>query len=83
MITVSSNFVANLLIEKLGVENICKRPSTRFWVLEGSKALRGVEDEKAFEKAMEHNSTTARGLLVLLERIGRRSGGESIGPTTR
>ena len=34
------------------------------------QVLRGVEDQKAFEKGL-NNSTTARGLLVLFERIGR------------
>ena len=31
--------------------------------------LRGVEDQKAFDKGL-NNSTTARGLLVLFERLG-------------
>jgi beta-lactamase class A len=32
------------------------------------QVLRGVEDQKAFDKGM-NNTTTARGLLVLLDRI--------------
>jgi beta-lactamase class A len=67
MITVSSNFAANLLIEKLGVENI-RATVTRLGA-DGMQVLRGVEDQKAFDKGL-NNSTTARGLLVLFERLG-------------
>lgn len=67
MITVSSNFAANLLIEKLGVENI--RNTVTQLGAEGMQVLRGVEDQKAFDKGL-NNSTTARGLMVLFERIG-------------
>ncbi|MGH9676550.1 MAG: serine hydrolase, partial [Candidatus Acidiferrum sp.] len=66
MITVSSNFAANLLIEKLGFENI--RATVHAMHADGMNVLRGVEDEKAFEKGM-NNTTTARGLYVLLEAI--------------
>src|SRR5215210_2185278 len=66
MITVSSNFATNLLIEKLGVENI-RKTVTRLGA-EGMQVLRGVEDQKAFDKGL-NNTTTARGLLVLLGRI--------------
>jgi beta-lactamase class A len=67
MITVSSNFATNLLIEKLGVENI--RTTVSELGAEGMQVLRGVEDQKAFDKGL-NNSTTARGLMVLFERIG-------------
>jgi len=66
MITVSSNFAANLLIERLGVENI-KATVSRLGA-DGMHVLRGVEDSKAFEKGL-NNTTTARGLLVLLRKI--------------
>ena len=68
MITVSSNFETNLLIEKLGVENI-RRTVTRLGA-EGMQVLRGVEDSKAFEKGL-NNSTTARGLQVLFEKLSQ------------
>jgi len=68
MITVSSNFATNLLIEKLGVGKI--RATVDRLGASGMQVLRGVEDQKAFEKGL-NNSTTARGLLVLFERIGR------------
>ena len=67
MITVSSNFAANLLIEQLGVEKI-RATVTRLGA-DGMQVLRGVEDQKAFDKGL-NNSTTARGLLVLFERLG-------------
>jgi beta-lactamase class A len=68
MITVSSNFAANLLIERLGVGNI-RATVTRLGA-DGMQVLRGVEDQKAFDKGL-NNSTTARGLLTLFERLAR------------
>jgi len=68
MITVSSNLATNLLIEKLGVENI--RASVHALHADGMNVLRGVEDNKAFQKGM-NNTTTARGLQQLLEAIAR------------
>ena len=74
MITVSSNFAANLLIEKLGVEKI--RATVTKLGASGMQVLRGVEDQKAFDKGLS-NSTTARGLLVLFERLGH---GQAVDP---
>jgi len=74
MITVSSNFAANLLIEKLGVDNIRKTVSRLG--ADGMQVLRGVEDQKAFDKGL-NNTTTARALLVLLTRI---ASGQAVGP---
>ena len=54
MITVSSNFATNLIIEHLGAQSM--------------HVLRGVEDDKAFQKGL-NNSTTARALLTLMEAI--------------
>ena len=68
MITVSSNFAANLLIDKLGVENI-KATVTRLGA-DGMQVLRGVEDAKAFAKGL-NNSTTARALMTLMEKLAR------------
>jgi beta-lactamase class A len=68
MITISSNLATNLLIERLGVENI-RRTVTALGA-DGMQVLRGVEDIKAF-RAGKSNTTTARGLLVLLERLAR------------
>jgi beta-lactamase class A len=66
MITVSSNFATNLLIEKLGVANI--RGTVHELDGDGMNVLRGVEDGKAFEKGL-NNTTTARGLGALLQAI--------------
>ena len=68
MITVSSNFATNLLIEKLGAENI--RRTVSALGADGMLVLRGVEDAKAFQKGM-NNATTARGLLVLFEKLAK------------
>jgi beta-lactamase class A len=74
MITLSSNFATNLLIEKLGVENI--GATVKRLDAGGMQVLRGVEDQKAFDKGM-NNATTARGLLVLLERLAH---GKAVNP---
>src|SRR5271154_625746 len=68
MITVSSNLATNLLIEKLGVENI--RATVHFLHADGMNVLRGVEDGKAFAKGL-NNTTTARGLQQLMDAIAR------------
>lgn len=68
MITVSSNFATNLLIDRLGVETV--RATVKRLGADGMQVLRGVEDSKAFEKGL-NNTTTARGLLVLLENLAK------------
>ena len=66
MITKSSNLATNLLIEKLGVEDI--RATVHSLGADGMRVLRGVEDQKAYERGL-NNTTTARGLQVLLTAI--------------
>lgn len=68
MITVSSNLATNLLIEKLGVDNI--RASVHALGADGMQVRRGVEDTKAFEQGL-NNTTTARGLFQLMEAIAQ------------
>jgi beta-lactamase class A len=68
MITVSSNFATNLLIERLGVENI--RGTVHALGADGMNVLRGVEDNKAYEGGL-NNMTTARGLGILLKAIAQ------------
>jgi beta-lactamase class A len=68
MITVSSNFATNLLIQKLGVENV--RATVHSLHADGMNVLRGVEDNKAFAKGL-NNTTSAQGLAVLLEAIAK------------
>jgi beta-lactamase class A len=76
MITVSSNLATNLLIEKLGVENI--RATMHAMGADGMSVRRGVEDNKAFQQGL-NNTTTARALLRLMDAIarGRAVGGEA------
>jgi beta-lactamase class A len=66
MITQSSNLATDLLIEKLGVENV--RATVHSLGADGMNLLRGVEDDKAYEKGL-NDTTTARALLVLLQAI--------------
>jgi acetylornithine deacetylase/succinyl-diaminopimelate desuccinylase-like protein/beta-lactamase class A len=66
MITVSSNFATNLLIERLGARNI--QATVNALGAPGMHVLRGVEDDKAFEKGL-NNTTTSRALMTLMERI--------------
>ncbi len=68
MITVSSNFAANLLIERVGAENV--RKTVHRLGADGMVVLRGVEDQKAFDKGM-NNQTTARALEALLMKLAQ------------
>lgn len=68
MITVSSNFATNLLIDRLGVENI--RATVASLGGQGLEVRRGVEDQKAFDLGII-NETTARGLFVVMNAIAR------------
>jgi beta-lactamase class A len=73
MITRSSNLATNLIIEKIGVDSI--RARVHSLDADGMQVLRGVEDNKAFQKGM-NNTTTARGLLVLLRAIAENRAGD-------
>ncbi len=66
MITVSSNLSTNILIGKVGPENVMKTLSTMG--LNDIQVLRGVEDGKAFE-AGRNNTTTSFDLSVVFENI--------------
>jgi beta-lactamase class A len=68
MITVSSNLATNLLIEKLGVENI--RRTIHRMRADGMQLRRGVEDTRAYERGII-NTTTAPALLAMLERLAK------------
>jgi beta-lactamase class A len=70
MITVSSNLAANLLVERLGIDNI-RATVARLGADRngGMQVRRGVEDGKAFEKGL-NNTTTARGLLTIFDSLG-------------
>ncbi len=73
MITVSSNFAANLLIERLGAKSI--QATTDRLGAPGMHVLRGVEDQKAFDAGM-NNTTTAQALAVLMMRLAT---GQAVG----
>jgi beta-lactamase class A len=66
MIIVSSNFATNLIIQKVGAENVTG--TMRQLGANNIQVLRGVEDGKAFEKGL-NNTTTAHDLLVIFEKI--------------
>lgn len=74
MITVSSNLATNILIDRLGVDRI--RATVRALGGDGMDVRRGVEDNVAF-RAGQNNTTTATGLLVLLEAIAK---GRAVSP---
>ena len=74
MITVSSNFAGNLLIQRLGVENV-RKTVTRLGA-DGMVVLRGVEDQKAFDKGL-NNATTARALAILMQTL---ASGKAVSP---
>ncbi|MBI2428708.1 MAG: serine hydrolase [Ignavibacteriales bacterium] len=68
MITVSSNLATNILIGKVGPDNVMK--TMKEMDLKDIQVLRGVEDGKAFE-AGKNNPTTAYDLSVIYEYIAR------------
>ncbi|MBP2673091.1 MAG: serine hydrolase, partial [candidate division NC10 bacterium] len=68
MITVSSNFATNLLIQRLGAASVQR--TVDGMGAGGMIVRRGVEDDKAFARGL-NNSTTARALMTIMERIAR------------
>ena len=66
MIVRSSNLATNILIEKVGTQNI--NAFIRKLEIEGVSVLRGVEDNAAFRLGM-NNSATARGLTQTMKLI--------------
>jgi beta-lactamase class A len=73
MITKSSNLAADILMENVGVENI--RARVHALGADGMNVLRPVEDLKAFQAGM-NNTTTARGLFILLKAIYENRAGD-------
>ncbi len=67
MVTVSSNLATNLLVDRLGGGPAVQATLERLGI-EGVHVLRGVEDHAASGAGL-NNTTTARGLARLLERI--------------
>ena len=66
MITTSSNFATNLLIDVVGIGNIQR--ALEELKIEGVVMLRGVQDEAAFQAGL-NNRVTASGLVKLLRMI--------------
>ena len=66
MITVSSNFATNLIIDYVGAENV--NNTMRKIGANDINVLRGVEDIKAFEKGL-NNTTTAYDLMIIFEKL--------------
>lgn len=66
MIIWSSNFATNLLVAQLGAPEI--QATSRRLGADSIVVLRGVEDQKAFDRGLS-NTTTARDLAVLLAAI--------------
>lgn len=68
MITRSSNLATNIIIEKIGAENV--NHTMRSLGAKDVRVLRGVEDIKAFEQGL-NSTTTANDLAVILEKIAK------------
>ena len=68
MIIVSSNFATNLIIEKVGAKNVTQ--TMRKYGAKDIQVLRGVEDQKAYDKGL-NNTTTAYDLMLIFEKIAR------------
>jgi beta-lactamase class A len=68
MIIVSSNFATNLIMQKVGAQNVTQ--SMRRLGAKDIRVLRGVEDNKAFEKGL-NNTITAHDLVLIFEKIAR------------
>lgn len=66
MITESSNLATNILIDKLGANNIMT--TLQSIDADGVQVLRGVEDTPAYEKGM-NNAVTADGLATFFEAL--------------
>jgi beta-lactamase class A len=66
MITVSSNLATNIIIEKVGPQNVLR--TMREMGAKDIQVRRGVEDSKAFAKGL-NNTTTAHDLMLIFEQI--------------
>jgi len=66
MIILSSNLATNLIIEKVGAKNVTR--TMRKYGAKDIQVLRGVEDQKAYNKGL-NNTTTAYDLMLIFEKI--------------
>ncbi|SFE02128.1 beta-lactamase class A [Spirosoma endophyticum] len=74
MIIVSSNLATNLVIERVGAQNVTK--TMRDLGTKDIQVRRGVEDNKAFAQGL-NNTTTAYDLMVIFDRIAT---GKAVSP---
>jgi beta-lactamase class A len=74
MITTSSNFATNLLVDVVGVPTI--QTALAELGIDGVRVVRGVEDQAAFDAGI-NNEVTAAGLLKLLRVVAE---GQAYGP---
>jgi beta-lactamase class A len=74
MIIVSSNLATNLVIELVGPEQVTK--TMRDLGAVHTEVLRGVEDQKAFDKGL-NNVTTAADMAIIFKRIAE---GDAVNP---
>ncbi|WP_198680063.1 serine hydrolase [Aureibaculum luteum] len=72
MITVSSNLATNVLIELVDAKKVTA--TMRDLGAEHIEVLRGVEDQKAYDKGLS-NSTTARDLMLIMKAIANDRAG--------
>ncbi|MBO9636058.1 MAG: serine hydrolase [Chitinophagaceae bacterium] len=68
MITKSSNLATNIIIDLVGAKNVLA--TMRKMGAKDIQVLRGVEDDKAFEKGL-NNTTTAYDLMLIMEHIAK------------
>jgi beta-lactamase class A len=74
MITVSSNLATNIVIEQVDAKKVTQ--TMRDLGAKDIQVLRGVEDDKAFEKKL-NNSVTAYDLMLIFEKMAK---GEVVNP---
>ncbi|MBJ2175737.1 serine hydrolase [Aureibaculum sp. A20] len=72
MITVSSNLATNVLIELVNAQKVTA--TMRKLGAKNIEVLRGVEDQKAYDKGLS-NSTTARDLMIIMKSIANEKAG--------
>lgn len=68
MIDMSSNLATNLIIDLVGAQNV--NATMEKLGVKNLKVLRGVEDQKAFDRGL-NNVTTADDQLILYEKLAR------------
>lgn len=68
MITHSSNLATNIIIDQIGAKNVMK--TLKSIGANDIQVLRGVEDNKAFQKGL-NNTTTAHDLMLIFEHLAK------------